>query len=44
MVCTRLQPQAEDDHDREGRVWVTASLGPHLPVESPAKIQIMVLV
>lgn len=44
VVCTRLQPQAEDDHDREGQVWVTASLGLHLPVESPAKIQIMVLV
>lgn len=44
VVCTCLQPQGEDYHDREGQVWVTASLCLHLPVESPAKIQIVVLV
>lgn len=44
VVCTRLQPQGEDDHDREGQLWVAVSLCLHLPVESPAKIQIMVLV
>lgn len=44
VVCTRLQPQGEDDHDREGQAWVTASHCLHLPVECPAKIQIGVLV
>lgn len=43
VVCTRVQAQGEDDHDREGQLWVTASLCLHLPVESPAKIQMMVL-
>lgn len=43
VVCTRLQAQGEEDHDREGQLWVTASLCLHLPVESPAKTQMMVL-
>lgn len=36
VVCTRLQPQGEDDHDRKGQAWVTTS-HLHLPVESPCQ-------
>jgi len=43
MVCSYLQTQRKDYPKRESRMWFAMSLCLHLPLQSPAKTEILVL-